>query len=80
MVLEHIPDGAGFIVITGPLLNADRLAGRNLHIGDVTVVPGRLQHRIRLLQHLQLLNHPFAEIVVDPVNFLFGKSFAEPAR
>ncbi|MNV55039.1 hypothetical protein D3C71_1472600 [compost metagenome] len=74
MVLEHIAQRARFVIIARSLFNAYGLAGGYLHIGDIAITPERLQHRVGVLQHFQVLNHPFAKIMIDPEYFILGKS------
>ncbi|MMZ67461.1 hypothetical protein D1872_300490 [compost metagenome] len=77
MVLAHIPQSAGVVVISAALLDADRFAQRDLHVGDVLVVPKRFKERVRKADHFDILNHLFAEIVIDPIDFLFLKDLVQ---
>ncbi|MNI90206.1 hypothetical protein D3C73_1477000 [compost metagenome] len=39
MILEHVAECPGLVIITGPFFHTDCLTGRNLHIGDIAVLP-----------------------------------------
>ncbi|MNY48361.1 hypothetical protein D3C86_1836920 [compost metagenome] len=77
MILEHVSQRTHMIVIARSFFHTHRFACGNLHIGNVAVVPEGMKHRIRLLEHIQLLYHRFAQVMVDPENFILSKSLTQ---
>ena len=71
MVLHHVADRAGTLVIRRPPLDADGLGRRDLHVIDVAAVPHRLVHPVAEPEHQQVLDGFLAEIVVDAEHLLF---------
>ena len=65
MVLDHVAQGAGPLVVVRAALDADRLGGRDLHVIDVAPVPHRLEHAVREPEDQQVLNGLLPEIVID---------------
>ncbi|MMZ60165.1 hypothetical protein D1872_222400 [compost metagenome] len=76
MVLSHIPQGAGMIVVTSAFLHPYRFTKRNLHIGNMLIIPQWFKEGIRKANHLNILYHFLAKIVINPINFFFGKYFS----
>lgn len=92
MVLPHIPERAGMVIVSAPFLHAYGFTKRDLHVSDVFVVPDRLEESIGKPDYADVLHHFFAQIVIDPVNFrlvehlanlriqLFGRLQVVPER
>jgi hypothetical protein len=70
VILEHVPQAAGFFVVTAPVLHAERLGGGDLHVVDVVPVPDRLDDRVGESERQDVLNGVLSEVVIDSVNLL----------
>ena len=73
VVLHHVAQGPGPIVIFAAALDTDSLGDRDLDMVDVGAVPERLEHRVREAQRQQVLDSLLAEIVIDAENAFFGE-------
>ena len=71
VVLHHVAQRAGLVVVTRAALEADGLSDRNLYVVDRRCVPQRLEQRVREPQREQVLHRLFAEIVVDAEDAIF---------
>ena len=72
MVLDHVAQHAGLVVVAAALADVDFLGHGDLHVVDVVAVPHRLENRVGEPQHEQVLHRLFAEIVVDAVDLLLA--------
>ncbi|MNW63225.1 hypothetical protein D3C74_414080 [compost metagenome] len=77
MILPHITQSAGVIIISTALFNADRLPQCNLNVCDVFIVPERFEEGVPEANHFDILHHFLAQIVINPIDFLFLKHFAD---
>ena len=68
MVLDHVAQRAGVVVVAAAVFDADGLRRRDLHAVDVTAVPDRLEDHVREAQRHDVLHRLFAEVVVDAVD------------
>ena len=68
MVLEHVAQGAGLVVVVGPVLDAERLGDGDLNVVDVIAVPDRLEDRVGEAEDHDVLDGLFAQVVVDAVD------------
>ena len=75
MVLEHVAQHAGGIVVVGAAADVDLLGHGDLHVVDVVAVPDRLEDRVGEPQHEDVLDRFLAEIVVDAVDLLLVEDF-----
>ena len=73
VILEHVAQLPGLLVISGAMLHAERLRHRNLHVINILAIPDRLENRVRKAEHQNILHRHFAEIMVNPVNLRFGQ-------
>jgi hypothetical protein len=71
VVLEHVAQDAGLLVVAGPVADADRFAHRDLDVVHVALVPERLEDPVRETEDEDVLNRLLREVVVDPVDLLF---------
>ena len=71
VVLNHVTQRAGLLVIRAAALDADRLRHRDLHLGHVIAVPDGLEDAVGEPEHEDVLDGLFAEVVIDPVDLLF---------
>lgn len=77
MVLHHVAQGAGGVVVAGTTFEADRLGDRDLHVVDVVGVPERLIERVGKPQRHQVLHGFLAEIVIDAEDLFFLEHLAD---
>ena len=68
MVLDHVPEDAGRLVVGPPILDADRFRHRELDVVHVGAVPDRLEEAVGEPEHHDVLDGLLAEIVIDPVD------------
>ena len=68
MVLHHVAQRAGLLVVAGARPDAFLLGHGNLHVIHVFLVEQRLEDAVREAQHEDVLDGLFAEIVIDSVN------------
>ncbi len=76
MILHHVAQGAGLVIITGPFLHPHGFSHRHLHMLNIAAMPQRLEQRIGKTQGHQVLHRLLAEIMVNTENLLFGKNRA----
>ena len=77
VVLHHVAQRAGAVVVVGAAADADGLGHRYLDVVDVPRVPQRLEQRVGEPQHEQVLHGLLAEVVVDPEDLLFREHRAD---
>ena len=77
MVLHHVAQCAGGVVVAGPAFESQRLGDRNLHMVDMGTIPDRLEQRIGEAQCHQVLNRLLAEIMVDAEDAVLRKDAAD---
>ncbi len=73
VVLHHIAQGADAVVEVAALLHAELLGDGDLHVLDPLAAPQRLEQRVAEADRHQVLHRLLAEVVVDPVDLVFGK-------
>ena len=71
VVLHHVAQRAGFVVVRPAAFDANRFGHGDLHVVDVRGVPQRLEQRVREAQRQQVLHRFFAEVVVDAEHLVF---------
>ena len=71
MVLDHVAQRAGALVVRGTTLDADSLGGGNLNVVDVPPIPDRLVHAVAESEDQQVLYGLLPQIVIDPEDLLF---------
>ncbi len=76
MVLDHVPQRAGGVVVAGPALDADGLAHRDLDVVDDVGRPETLEDRVGEAQRQEVLHGLLAEVVIDPEDLLLGEDLA----
>ena len=77
VVLHHVAQRAGLVVVAGAAGDAERLGDRDLHMVDVRGIPQRLEQGVGEAQRHQVLHRLLAEIMIDPVNVVLGKHGAD---
>ena len=66
MVLHHVAQRAGLLVVAGPRADAFRLGDGDLHVIDVLLVEQRLEEAVGEPQDQDVLDRFLAEVVIDP--------------
>lgn len=77
VVLDHVAESAGFLVVAAAAFDADRLGGGDLDVVDVLAVPERLEERIAEAEGENVLDGFLAEVVIDAVELVFGEVLVE---
>ena len=77
MVLDHVPQRPGIVVVRAATLDADALRDGDLDVIDSTAVPNRLEQRVGEAQGHEVLDGLLPEIVVDPIDLLLGEDLAD---
>ena len=67
MILDHVAQRAGFLVVGAASLDADRLRGRDLHVVHVAPVPQRLEDAVAEAEGEDVLHRFLAQVVIDAV-------------
>src|SRR5690242_12974179 len=73
VVLHHVAQGAGVLVVAGAALDADRLGDRDLHVVDVLRAPDRLPQAVGEAECQDVLHGLLAQVVVDAEDLILGK-------
>ena len=68
MILDHVANDPGMIVVPAPQFDAEFLSDCDLNVLDVAPIPDGLKDRISKTEYHDILHRLFAEIVIDPVN------------
>ena len=77
MILDHVAQCAGIVVVAAAQLDADRFSRRDLHRIDVPAVPDRLEDDVGEPQRHDVLHRLLAQIMVDAVDLLLGEHFLD---
>ena len=77
MVLEHVPQGAGLLVVARAVLDSDRFGRRDLDMIDVFSIPDRLIDRVGEAEHEDILDGLLAQIMIDAVDLFLAEDAAE---
>ena len=73
MVLHHITEGTGLIIVATAFFNSQLFSKGNLNIINVLAVPDIFKQQISKADCKNLLNHFLAQIVVNAENLFFVK-------
>ena len=68
VVLHHVAQGAGLLVIAAAMLDADLLRDGDLHVVDVAPVPDRLEDGVGEAEGQDVLHRLLAQVVIDAVD------------
>ena len=80
VVLHHVAQRAGLVVIGHAVFEADGLRDGDLHVVDMGGVPQRLVERVGKAQRHQVLHRLLAEIVVDAEDLVLAEVFRRSGR
>ena len=73
MILDHVAQGPGLIIIMAPVFHADLFGHGDLDMIDVASVPDRLKQGIGKAEGQDILDGLLTQIVVDTKNLGFVK-------
>ena len=73
MVLNHVAQRPGLVVVAAAMADADRLGDGDLHVVDVAPVPDRLEQGVGEAKGEQVLHRLLAQVVVDAVDLALGE-------
>ena len=73
MILNHVPQCAGVVVVIPAPFHADCFADRDLHMVDDVGVPQTLEYDVCKTQCEKVLHCLLAEKMIDPICLAFGK-------
>jgi hypothetical protein len=79
VVLDHVAQRAGLLVIATAPLDAGGLGNRDLHVIDRLAAPGPLDHRVGEPEDEDVLHRLLAEVVVDPEHLRLVEDVAHRA-
>jgi hypothetical protein len=79
VVLDHVAQRAGLLVVPGPLLDAGGFGDRDLDVVDRLAAPGPLDHRVREAEDEDVLHRLLAEVMVDPEHVRLVEDLARDA-
>jgi hypothetical protein len=77
MVLHHVAERAGVIIVRPAAFDAERLAGGDLHVIDVTMIPERLEDAIGEAQDHDVLRGFLAEEVINAEGVFFREGIRD---
>ena len=79
MVLDHVANGAGFIVESAASLHSEFLRHGDLHALDVVAIPERLHEGVGKPENDHVVHRPLAEIVVNAKDSGLGEGCMQDA-
>ncbi len=79
MVLHHVAQRAGALVVRGAVLDTDGLCGGDLDVIDIAAIPHRFEHAVAKPEHQQVLDGLLPEIVIDAIDLIFVEMLVREA-
>ena len=77
MVLKHVPEHAGGLVVARPAFHAHRFGDGDLDMVDMVPVPERLKNRIAEPEHEDILDGFLAQVMIDPEYLVLMEQLVE---
>src|SRR5579885_3482978 len=77
MVLDHIGQRTGFLIIGPASFDADRFRCRDLNVIYVPAIPERFKYPIAETKSEDILNSLFTEVVINAIDIRFTKNLVE---
>src|SRR6476660_8968965 len=77
MVLNHVPQSPGFLIIGAAAFYADRLGSRDLYLANVAAIPQRLENTVTESKCKNVLDGFLAQVVIDSIDFVFLEYFLQ---
>ena len=71
MVLDHIAERPGLLIVGPAMLDAEIFGNGNLNILDGVAFPERFKNRVREAERQEILHRLFAEVMIDAVDLGF---------
>ncbi len=71
MVLEHVADGAGALIVLSAFPDAFVFVDGHVYFPDIAVVPDGIEDRVREAQGEEVADHVLREVVVEAVDLGF---------
>jgi hypothetical protein len=78
VILQHVAQGTGRVVVAAALLDANRFGDANLHVIDIAPVPDRLENAVAEPERHDVLDGFFSQIVIDAVDLVLLKDATHP--
>ncbi len=79
MVLDHVAQRAGLVVVVPTRAHAQGFGQRDLDVGDALAPPQRLEQRVAEAQRHEVLHRGLAQVVVDAEGLFFAEHRAHHA-
>jgi hypothetical protein len=73
VVLHHVADRAGLVVVAAARAHAQALGHGDLHVIDIVAVPDRLEDAVAEAEDQDILHRLLAQVVVDAVDLLLAE-------
>src|SRR5882762_3197137 len=77
MILDHVSQCSGFLIVSATAFDANRFCRSDLHIVYVTPIPQRFKYSIPEPKGQNVLYRLFAQVMIDPVDVGFFKDLME---
>ncbi len=74
VILNHVAQRSGFLIIRAAALHADRFRSGDLHVVHVPAIPQRLEDAVAEAECQDVLDGFFTEVMVDAIDFGFFES------
>ena len=71
VILDHVAQGAGFLVVRAAAFHPDGFGGGDLHVIHVAAIPQRLEDAVAEAQRQDVLHGFLAEVMIDAVDLGF---------
>ena len=71
VILNHVAKRPRAVVVTSPVLDANRFGGCDLNVIDIAPIPQGLEHRVGETEHEDVLHRLLAQIMVDTEDLIF---------
>ena len=79
VVLDHVPQGPGLVVIVAPAPHPVGFGHGDLHVVDVVAVPDRLKQGVGEAEGQDILHRLLAQVMIDAEDLGFVEEFGEVA-
>ncbi len=77
VILDHIVERAGLLIIRSTSLDADRFRTGDLYVIDVSSIPERLEDPVAEAKRQNVLDGFLAEVVIDAIDLGFVERFVQ---
>ncbi len=80
VVLDHVAQRSGLLIICPATFDTDRLRAGDLHIVDVAAVPERLKDAVAEAERQDVLDGLLPQVVVDTIHLALRRNIRGPRR